>query len=158
MRIWRRRPLRRRPLPRLRGRLKSPVSTRQPIQKKSIPQLVQESRRFSEKLLDLAWLLKMTAKAAPLETALFVAAALASGLTVPIELWATKHLVDTLALRAEEAAGGAPGVWLWFGILAGALIVNRIVSALEPLYRIKMREVAGHNLEAAAMRRRVGWS
>ena len=88
-----------------------------------------------------------------METALFVAAASASGLTVPIELWATKHLVDTLALRAGEAAGGAPAVWLWFGILVGALIVNRIISALEPLYRIKMREVAGHNLEAAAMRK-----
>lgn len=126
-------------------------SPRQPSEAKGLPKLAAEGRSLGRQVADLAWLTKLTAKAAPRATALLVATALAADLMTPLELWATKHLVDALAVQVTSAAIGASGVWLWFGILAGTVILQQFLGGLEPIYRAKVREVAGHALEELAM-------
>lgn len=133
----------------------APVWREQPS---SLAASLSPRKRFVDRFLDLCWLVARTTMAAPRDVAIYLAVAVGAGLMAPVELWATKHLVDALAHWAEGGAAAdtewsARHVWYWFAVLAAALIAQRVLSAFQPYCRVKVRDVAGHHLEASALRK-----
>jgi ATP-binding cassette subfamily B protein len=102
-------------------------------------------------LRDLAWLLGLAGRAAPRPCALWATLAVGQGLLVPAQLWLTKLLVDALA-GAQPSVLGPRSSFLWLGLLAGAVLAERVLGGLESWPGAAAREVAGAALQERAMR------
>jgi ATP-binding cassette subfamily B protein len=105
-------------------------------------------------LLDLAWLLAMLLRAAPVPAALWAGIALVQGLLTPAQLWLTKTVVDGLALQVAGRTGARTGLWL--GLLAGSLLVERALDGLLPWLQATVREAAGSRLREVTMEKSAG--
>lgn len=120
---------------------------------KTAPTIVGETDRIYVKLRDIGWLLKVTAEAAPWATVLFAAVAVFSGMLTPLELFATKNLVDSLAARSTGQFEATTAVWTWFALFTMVLLLQRCVGPLQVWLTQRVQEVAGRNLEASALRK-----
>jgi ATP-binding cassette subfamily B protein len=105
-------------------------------------------------LRDLGWLVGSMARTAPLPCALWSAVALVQGLLVPAQLWLTKTLVDALATQLK--GGAAHGTFLWLGLLAAALLVERGLGGVQPRLQATVREQTGSALQQRVMRKAAG--
>ncbi len=103
---------------------------------------------------DLAWLMGLMVRASPRPCALWAGVAVVQGFLVPAQLWLTKTVVDALAARLDGRGGQE--VFLWLGLLAGALLLERGLGGLEPWFQATAREEAGATVQERAMRQASG--
>ena len=100
---------------------------------------------------DLGWLLGVLFRVAPLPCSLWAVIALLQGLLVPGQLWLTKALVDALARQVQ--GGVARDTFLWLGLLAASLLLERALGGLTPWLQAAARERTGAALQQRVMQR-----
>ena len=77
---------------------------------KPAPRLSRESTGFTSQIANLGWLFAQVLRAHPKSAGIWIATSVFGGLMVPVQLWATKGVVDNLQDRIE----GQPGSMMWW--------------------------------------------
>lgn len=93
---------------------------------------------------DLLWLFRLVVWAAPGHCLTWIASAMGVSLLVPLNLWLLKNLVD--ALNEAAAGGPAQAVYPWLAAFVGELLLERLLSSLEPWLQVRFSEMLGQKL------------
>ena len=107
---------------------------------------------------DFLWLVSGVARSAPRVCALWLGASIFSGALIPAQLWLTKTLVDALAGRLaggvmEKGGVGDVSIGVWLALLAGAIVVERVIQGSEGWLSAELREEAGAVVREGVMGR-----
>jgi ATP-binding cassette subfamily B protein len=100
---------------------------------------------------DLGWLLGVLFRIAPLPCSFWAVIALLQGLLVPAQLWLTRALVDALARQVRD--GVARDTFLWLGLLAASLLLERALGGVTPWLQAAVRERTAEALQQRVMQR-----
>lgn len=96
------------------------------------------------RLAALTWLAGQTVRADPLASGAWVTVAVGRGVLVPLQLWATKSLVDGLQ---ELLAGHRPQpIGLWLTWVVAALLLGQLAAAAEPWLQVRLWQASGRRL------------
>src|SRR5688500_7776749 len=93
------------------------------------------------RLADLGWLIVNAAHALPRELTLALAACVAAAPLVPVQLWLTKSLVDSIAARV--AGQDSTLVPTWLALLACVLVLQRVLQGGQTWLQAELRETLG---------------
>jgi ATP-binding cassette, subfamily B, bacterial len=125
-----------------------------PVAPKPVPTLRNAQPRRWRSLADLGWLVWLVAGTTPLPCALWVAVALGQGILVPVQLGATKALIDALAAQLAGHAG--QHIVIWLGLLVAVLLLQRVLGGVAPWLQAIARERSGAALQERVMREVAG--
>jgi ATP-binding cassette subfamily B protein len=121
---------------------------------KPAPTLHNDNHGRLRTLADLGWLVWLVAGTTPLPCALWVAVALGQGLLVPVQLGATKALIDALAAQLAGHAGRH--IVIWLGLLVAVLLLQRALGGVAPWLQAIARERSGAALQERVMGQAAG--
>lgn len=94
----------------------------------------------------LAWLCRLLLRAVPGASMLWLVLAVLTGLVIPIQLWASQHLIDNIAGVIEGDSGQNP--WPWVALMAGVLITGRVIAPVSEWAMSIIRERAVPDVQA----------
>lgn len=112
------------------------------------------SANWRQSLCDLSWLVARVSRTAPMPCALWTISSVAAGLLVPAQLWLTKTLVDSLAAQLQGVPLQQPLFWLT--LLAGVVVLDRVVQGSQDWLSAELREQAGAAVREGVMRQAAG--
>lgn len=116
-----------------------------PSQPKSIPIFRTDHLGTLKQFLNLIWLLRLVLKVAPAPALLWAFTSLIRSLTLPINLWITKYLIDAV-VDVVRADGSLNPVFTYLTFLLAGLFIQRLVGWIDPWLSGKFQQAAGREL------------
>ncbi len=98
-----------------------------------------------KQFLNLIWLLRLVLKVAPAPALLWAFTSLIRSLTLPINLWITKYLIDAV-VDVVRADGSLNPVFTYLTFLLAGLFIQRLVGWIDPWLSGKFQQAAGREL------------
>ena len=114
-------------------------------QPKPIPVFRTDHLGTFKQFLNLIWLLRLVLKVAPAPALLWAFTSLIRSLVLPINLWITKYLVDTV-VDVVRADGSLNSVFTYLSFLLAGLFIQRLVGWIDPWLSSRFQQTAGREL------------